>query len=49
MLGLLIKISKAALLGTEDPNLYRDIGSLVAIDVMMLTLAFVLFPYLWRD
>jgi len=49
MLGLLIKISKAALLGTEDPNLYRDIGSLVAMDVMMLTLAFVLFPYLWRD
>lgn len=49
MLGLLIKISKAALLGLEDDNTTKDINILLAIDGVMVVLSFILFPYLWQD
>ena len=49
ILGLLIIISKAAVGGVDDVNLNNNIGTLLAIDGIMLVLSFVLFPYLWRD
>ena len=49
ILGLLIKLSKSALMGIEDLNFTNDLSVLLALDAMMVVLSLVLFPYLWRD
>ncbi len=49
MLGLLINISKTALLGVDDINLNKDLVVLLSLDMIMLTLSWVLFPILWKD
>ncbi|OWY20611.1 ABC transporter permease [Sphingobacteriales bacterium UPWRP_1] len=49
VLGLLIALSKNAVAGIQTQNTLRDIGNLVAIDVVLAVLSFILFPYLWRD
>lgn len=49
ILGLLIKLSKSALMGVEEMNFSKDIAILLALDGMMIILSLVLFPYLWRD
>lgn len=45
----LIKLSAAALDLLEDTANWRDIVNLLAIDVILVALIFVLFPFLWRD
>ncbi|HRK26475.1 MAG TPA: heme exporter protein CcmB [Chitinophagales bacterium] len=49
MLGLLIVLSKNAAAGIQTPNTFRDIQNLVAIDAVLAALAFLLFPYLWKE
>jgi len=48
LLALLITVSKGAL-GLGDSNLNKDIGVLVAINGILGSVSFILFPYLWRD
>ena len=49
LLMMLIRLSKASLLPEIDQVAYRDMAVLGAMDVMIITLALILFPYLWRD
>ncbi len=45
----LIKLSANALRLMQDTSINKDIMILVAIDLILVALAFILFPYLWRD
>lgn len=49
ILLLLIKISSNAMGLMNDTAIRKDILSLVAIDLLLVTMAFILFPFLWRD
>ena len=49
ILMTLLKISANALGLMTDTGIWKDIGILLAIDLIMLTLTFILFPFLWRD
>jgi heme exporter protein B len=49
ILMTLIKISANALGLMTDTSINKDILILVAIDGILLAMAFVLFPFLWRD
>jgi heme exporter protein B len=46
---LLIKLSQYALLNHIEVFPMRDLAMLLGIDVIMVALAILLFPYLWRD
>ena len=45
----LLKISANALRLMQDTAIWKDILTLVAIDLLMIAMAFILFPFLWRD
>jgi heme exporter protein B len=45
----LVKISANALRLLNDTSVGKDMLILVAIDVILVSMAFVLFPYLWKD
>jgi heme exporter protein B len=45
----LLKLSANALRLMQDSSITNDILTLVAIDVLMIATAFILFPFLWRD
>lgn len=45
----LLKLSSNALRLMQDSSISKDIMTLVAIDVLMIATAFILFPFLWRD
>lgn len=45
----LIKMSANALRLIQDTGIQKDITILFAIDLILLGMAFVLFPFLWRD
>lgn len=45
----LIKMSASALSLAPEAGIQRDITILVAIDLLLLAMAFVLYPFLWRD
>lgn len=45
----LVKLSANALRLIQDTGYWRDISILLAIDVILLTLVIILFPYLWKD
>lgn len=49
LLLILIKISANALRLINDTEIIKDISILAAIDLILLGLIFILFPYLWRD
>ena len=49
MLMTLLRLSAIALRLMQDTSYGRDILNLLAIDLILLTLAFVLFPFIWRD
>jgi heme exporter protein B len=49
VLLLLIKISKGAMDGIDRSLSYGSLGVLGAINVMVITVALLLFPFLWRD
>lgn len=46
---VLIKLTAQALRLIQETSYWRDIASLLAIDVILLSLGFLLFPFLWRD
>ena len=45
----LVKYSSGALGLITDTGNWKDAGILLSIDAILLSLSFVLFPYLWRD
>lgn len=45
----LIRLSQIALRLLQDTSYQRDILNLLAIDVIMLALAYILFPFIWKD
>ena len=45
----LIKLSASALRLIQDTTLWKDVLTLVAIDLILIALSFILFPFLWRD
>lgn len=45
----LTRLSQIALRIIQDTSYSRDIINLLAIDAILVTLTFVLFPYVWRD
>jgi heme exporter protein B len=45
----LIKLSAIALRLLQDTSYTQDILSLVAIDLILVAIAFLLFPFVWRD
>ncbi|MFN0012996.1 MAG: heme exporter protein CcmB [Saprospiraceae bacterium] len=45
----LVRLSSIALRLIQDTSYTRDIINLLAIDAILVTLAFVLFPYIWKD
>ncbi|WP_140937778.1 heme exporter protein CcmB [Sphingobacterium lumbrici] len=49
LLIVLIKLSQNALQGLERSISYGEIGVLLAINVITITISLLLFPYLWRD
>lgn len=46
---VLIKLSKNAMDGLERSVSYDEIGVLVAINLIVITVSLLLFPYIWRD
>jgi heme exporter protein B len=50
MLITVIKVSKTALAGAvADPSAWKYIGVLALLNVIVIILAYLLFPYLWRE
>jgi heme exporter protein B len=49
MLLTLVRLSTIALRLMQDTSYYRDIVNLLAIDVIMLALVYLLFPFIWKD
>ena len=49
ILLLLIKLSQSALLNDIDLFPWKDLLLLSLLDIIMVALAIILFPYLWRD
>jgi heme exporter protein B len=49
LLMLLIKLSKNAMDGLDRSVSLNEIGVLAAINVIVITVSLLLFPYLWRD
>ena len=49
LLMVLIKLSKNAMDGLDRSVSYNEIGVLLAINVVVITVSVLLFPYLWRD
>lgn len=49
ILVLVIKLSKHALDGLDRSLSLDTLGNLIAIDALVLAVALLLFPYLWRD
>ena len=45
----LMRLTKISLHLMTDTAYYKDMLILLSIDVILGTLAFMLFPYLWRD
>jgi len=46
---LLIRLSKSAMDGIERSFSYNNMGVLLAINVIVIATALLLFPFLWRD
>lgn len=49
LLLLLVKMSKNAMDGLDRSVSYDELGVLVAINIIVVSISLVLFPYLWRD
>ena len=49
MLLVLIKASKKAMDGVDISVIWPDLFVLLAIDVIVIALAYILFPFLWKD
>lgn len=45
----LLKLSANALRLMQDTAVWKDVLTLLAIDLLMIAMAFILFPFLWRD
>lgn len=46
---LLLKLSNASVTNFGTLNYYKDVFSVLAINVAILSVSFLLFPYIWRD
>jgi heme exporter protein B len=44
-----VKACKKAMDGLDTSLLYEDIGVLMMINIMIVALAYILFPFLWKE
>ncbi|GAB3715195.1 heme exporter protein CcmB [Spirosoma flavus] len=49
LLLMLLKISKNALDGLERSSSWNEMGTVLAIDAIVITVSWLLFPFLWRS
>jgi len=49
VIALLVGVTTATLTDSGDINMNRNIGVLVSINVLMMAVSLILFPYLWRS
>ncbi|WP_018344624.1 heme exporter protein CcmB [Cytophaga aurantiaca] len=49
VLLILIKVSKSAIDGLERSLAYQDLMVLLAVNVITITVSYLLFPYLWKN
>jgi heme exporter protein B len=49
VLLVLVKACKKAMDGLDTSLLYEDIGVLMMINIMIVALAYILFPFLWKE
>lgn len=49
LLLMLLKVSKSALDGLDRSTSWNEIGTILAIDAIVLTVSWLLFPFLWRS
>ncbi len=49
LLLLLLKVSKNAMDGLDRSVSWGEVGTILAIDMIVLTLSWILFPFLWRS
>lgn len=42
-------VSKAFILGLDNTQLLKDFGVLFALDILLIALSLILFPYLWKE
>jgi len=49
MLSMLIKLSKNAMDGLSIQSNYDEILVLLGIDLIVISLSYLLFPYLWKS
>jgi heme exporter protein B len=49
MLLLLMKVAKNAIDGLARSVSYDELGTLLAINVIVVAVSYLLFPYLWRS
>jgi heme exporter protein B len=49
LLLVLVKACKKAMDGLDTSLLYEDIGVLMMINIMIVALAYILFPFLWKE
>lgn len=42
-------VSKAFILGIDNTQLLKDFGVLFALDILLIALSLILFPYLWKE
>jgi heme exporter protein B len=49
MLLILIKLSNKLLTGDFLIDLWRDIAVLIALNVLVAVISFILFPFIWKD
>lgn len=49
LINMLIKLSKNAMDGLEISSSYNEIMTIFGIDLIVITLSYLLFPYLWKS
>ncbi len=49
VLSVLISLSRIALVGLDDGNMWRNIQILLALDGIMLVMSYILYPFIWKE
>lgn len=49
ILLLLVKLSASALRLLQDTSIWKDVSMLLSINILVFGMAYLLFPFLWRD
>jgi hypothetical protein len=49
LLLIIIKAAKRAMDGTDATQIYKDLGTLFVFNILVVVLAYILFPSLWKE